>query len=648
MSASMMPPLVGVLRGNVSHFVASMGEAKAAAAEASTASSTAFQGLAGFGKAALFGVAGAALAVGAVSIHMAGDFQQSMTQLVTGAGESKANIDLVSKGILSMAGDVGVSAQQLASGMYMVESAGFHGAQGLEVMKTAAMGAKVGGADMSTVADALTSALNAYHEPASKATSVTNDLIATVASGKMHMEDLAGALGTVLPAASTAGVSLKEVTAAIATMTMQGTPAADAATYLRQTILQMENPSARAQKALKDVGLSGQQLAHDLGSKGLAATLAEATDAIGKKFPAGSAEYVAHLADMVGGTKSMQAALELTGGNMKVFQNNVTSIGAAAAAGGGQVQGWSDVQKDFNFQVDQAKASLESMGIQLGLVLIPIIQRGIVVVGQIVHYFKQHKDAAAEVAAAIAGPLVVAIGLYTIGMIQAAIATIAATWPLIAIMVAVAALSAGVIYAYNHWGWFRTAVNAAGSEIKSLMSWLSVVVPPIWHGFTTDISNAWNGLKAFGSWISNTFGPILEKMGGALKSAGGFLNSINPWAKHSPSLVENVESGVAAITGHYAGMARSIQGSMSGVGGAPGFGGAGGGFSSAAGGAAGAGKDVLQRLDQLIALDTDVHQFLETIATAVTTPINVSGADGALYALVQKVMRGRQRALVGG
>src|ERR1700724_220276 len=103
-------------------------------------------------------------------------------------------------------------------------------------------------------------------------------------SGNMPMQDLAASMGTVGPAAATAKVSLAEVTAAIATMTVQGTPAADAATYLRQTILQMENPSAKAQKALKDVGLGARQLATDLGKKGLAATLQEATDAIGKKF----------------------------------------------------------------------------------------------------------------------------------------------------------------------------------------------------------------------------------------------------------------------------------------------------------------------------------------------------------------------------
>lgn len=641
-----LPPLVGVLRGDVSNFVAKMGEAKAITAEAGGGITGAMGGMAAVGKAALFGVAGAAVAVGVVSVKMAGDFQSSMTQLVTGAGESKSNIDMVSKGILDMSGQVGISAQELAAGMYNIESAGYHGAQALDVLKASAQGAKVGGADMATVADALTSAMNAYRGSGMNANQMTNDLIATVASGKMHMQDLASSLGAVLPAASTAGVGLQDVSAAIATMTAQGTPAADAATYLRQTILQLENPSAKAKNALMDIGMSAKDVHKMLADPdtGLNGGLQVITEALGKKFGVGSQQYIAHLADIVGGTKSMQAALELTGPNMKTYNDNLLSIGKSTAFGKGSINGFSDVQKDFNFQVDQAKASLTSMGIQLGLVLIPYIQKGIVVVGQIIGYFKQHKDQALMVAAAVGGPLVVAIGLYAAAMIAAGIATLVANAGLILIMVAIGALAAGVIYAYNHWGWFRTAVNAAGAELKVFGGWMAANIPPLWHAFTTDISNAWNGLKAFGTWISNTFGPILDKMGQGLKTAGGFLNSINPWAKHSPSLVENVQSGVLAIAGHYSNMARSVLSSMGSLSGSPGFTGGGLSVTSSAGmNAAMDPSQLYQRLDRML----DFLELLETIATAMTTPVDVSGADGALYALIQKVMKGRARGLVG-
>lgn len=509
MGSNMLPPLIGVLRGDISHFAAKMGEAKAVAAEASGFNATAFGGMAAIGKTALLGIAGAAVGVGVVSLKMAGDFQDSMTKLVTGAGESKSNMDLVSKGILDMAGQVGMSAQDLASGMYMIESAGYHGAAGLEVLKTSAMGAKVGGADMATVANALTSALNAYHLPASQATSVTNDLIATVASGKMHMEDLASALGTVLPAASTAGVSLKEVSAAIATMTMQGTPAADAATYLRQTILQLENPSAKAQKALKDVGLSSHQLAEDLGKKGLAATLQEATDAISKKFAPGSSEYVAHLADMVGGTKSMQAALELSGKNMAVFKANAAGIGSAVAEGGNKVKGWDEVQGDFNFKMEAAKDKFGALAITLGTMLIPYVEKGMDMAARFADYLSKNKVAAEIFAVAIGGPILVAIAAYTVSMISAAVATVAATWPILLIIAAVAALAVGAVLLYNHWGQvvaffqgaFHTAITAVGGWFSALGATIHSIVTAtgtvLVNGFFAPI----NAVVGFFKWL---------------------------------------------------------------------------------------------------------------------------------------------------
>jgi len=174
------------------------------------------------------------------------------------------------------------------------------------------------------------------------------------------------------------------------------------------------------------------------------------------------------------------------------------------------------------------------------------------------------------VAAAIGGPLVFAMGAYTVSAISAGVASIpllvtfiALNAPIIAIVAAIALLSAGVVYAYNHWGWFRNAVNAAGTDLKAFAGWLGKEVPPIWRGFTKDISDAWTGLKNFGSWISNTFGPMLKGMSDAVQKAGGALNALNPFAKHSPSLVENVQAGTAIIAGHYQTMARSVQGSMS-------------------------------------------------------------------------------------
>jgi len=200
-------------------------------------------------------VAAGVLAVGVASVKMAADFQSATTLLTTGAGESEKNIKAVRDGLIAMAPAVGIGPTALAKAMFMVESAGFHGAAGLTVMKAAAEGAKIGGADATVVANGLTTALTDYHLPASQAAVVTSKLVATVAAGKTTMQDLSAALSTILPFASSFGVSLNDITGAMATMTGEGIDAATSATMLKFTMMSMANETPKGLKALASIGI---------------------------------------------------------------------------------------------------------------------------------------------------------------------------------------------------------------------------------------------------------------------------------------------------------------------------------------------------------------------------------------------------------
>ncbi|WP_459979683.1 phage tail tape measure protein, partial [Mycobacterium avium] len=78
------------------------------------------------------------------------------------AGESAQNLKAVSDGILQLAGQVGYSAQDLSNNMYMVEKAGYRGADGVNVLKAAAQGAKSENADLKEVLNGLTTSMNDF------------------------------------------------------------------------------------------------------------------------------------------------------------------------------------------------------------------------------------------------------------------------------------------------------------------------------------------------------------------------------------------------------------------------------------------------------------------------------------------------------
>ncbi len=163
-----------------------------------------------------------------------------------------------------MAVQTGTGTKQLTDGMYLIESAGYHGKAGLDVLRAAAEGAKVGNADLGTVANATTTIMKDYANQHISAAQAVNFLTATVANGKTTMQDLSGAMASILPTASAAGVSLRDVMGAMSTMTAEGVPAADAATYLKQTIIGLDAPSSLASKTLKSIGLNSSDVAAEM------------------------------------------------------------------------------------------------------------------------------------------------------------------------------------------------------------------------------------------------------------------------------------------------------------------------------------------------------------------------------------------------
>lgn len=245
--------------------------------------------MAGAGKFALMSVAAGAAAVAGESIHLAADFQETTTQLVTGGGESEAALGQVRQGLLKMAPAVGMGPVALAKAMFLVESAGYHGAAGLKVMQAAAEGAKIGGSDATVVADGLTTALTDYHLKASDAATITSQLVETVASGKTNMQDLAGSLHNVLPAAAAAHIGLQQVLGAMATMTGQGISADQASQDLANTIRQLQKPSQQQAAYMDQLGISVTKLQTGMGKVGLTGTMNTLVSAITEHMgPAGT------------------------------------------------------------------------------------------------------------------------------------------------------------------------------------------------------------------------------------------------------------------------------------------------------------------------------------------------------------------------
>lgn len=605
----------------------------ASAAKSGDAYSATWHKMQGASKMATLAIAGSAVVIGVESIKMAANFQAATTQLVTGAGESSKNLEMVRQGLLKMAPAVGMGPEALAKAMFLVESAGFHGADGLKVMQAAAEGAKIGGADATVVANGLTTAMSDYHLSASQAATVTSKLVTTVASGKTNMSELAGSLSSVAPVAAAAHVNLNQLLGAMATMTGEGISAQQSAQNLAGTISALSNPTAMQTKTMAQMGLSSIDVAKNLGKNGLTGTMTELTDAVlhhmgpaglvlqssfnqstiaaksaqdmlgklpkslqalgqkflenkvtqkewmaslkgqdvltanlGKQFATvakgangfsdslksggGSAKtFNAMMANMTGGTTGLNTALALSGSNASTFSANVKNIGSAAAEAGGHVKGWGDTQKDFNTQLDQAKAAISTVAISIGDKLLPVVTGATTGFMKFFNYLQANQPVAIALGITVGALAVGLSSLYvvtkTVQVAQAAWsmgmkAAAAAQWllnaamdanPIGIVVLALAGLVAGVVIAYNKIGWFKDGVNAAWKWVqdafKNTIGWIvNTGIPWLTGAWTNTVQFFTNSVGMFADWGKNTYGMFHDF---TTHTTGMFAD----WSKHT-------------------------------------------------------------------------------------------------------------------
>lgn len=506
-----LPPTVAYLLGNITDFKAKMDEAGVKAEETDAK----MKGL-GAGSAAMFlGLGAAVLGVGYESVKMASGFDQAMEMVHTQAGASQSEVDKLKGSVLALAPVVGMGPEQLATGLYHIESAGFRGAQAMDILTASAKLAQIGQSDFESTAQAVVGVMASQIKGVKDAADAGNLLNTTVGMGDMKMQQLAEAIGTgILPKAAAAGLSFEDVGAALATLTDNVTPANEAATRLGMTFSLMSASTPKAKTAFEQIGMTSTQLANDMrGPGGLSAALQDLKNHLDATYPPGKAvklslqeqqaelkTYSKSLADMgvpldqqktllaqfqknlessgsaavkqsaalsamFGGGKSSGTMMTLLG-EMDRFKSKTEAYGTAASRAAQAQEAWKAQQAQFSQQLKDMGARIDVAFIAIGQKLIPVLSRFLGWIQQGISWLGQHKAVLAVLAGVLAGALVSA--LYA--AVAATIAWTAAldVNPIFLVITAIAGLVGGLIYAYNHFKGFRDVVDAVGRFFKQL------------------------------------------------------------------------------------------------------------------------------------------------------------------------------------
>lgn len=506
---SFLPPVVAHLIADIGQFTAAMGTARAEMGTLAAANAK----LAAVGKVAMIGLGVAVAAVGYESVKLAMNFDQTLELIHTQAGAGRQEVEMMKKAILDLAPAVGLGPEKLAEGLYHIETTGFRGKEALDILTASARLAAMGLADLDVVTFAMSGTMAVGMKDIRDAADATNYLNAIVGMGDMRMEKLASAIGTgVLPAFKSAGLGMMDFGAAIATITDNSVGADEAATRLRMTISMMAAPSGPAIKALKSIGLSQYDLANDMRQpNGLLIAVKDLKKHL-EESGLSAVEQNAVIARAFGGGRTSSAIQTLLGETERL-ETKYHQLGDAESRAAKAQQAWADQQKQFKQQLHELTAQLQVWGIKLGNWIIPKLQES-------AKWMSTHTETVKIAAIAIGTILVVAIGAYTVAMVQAAIATIAATWEIMLIVLAIAAIGVGIYLLVKHWdvAWGFIKRTAMSVWNFLLLNWHTIWDNGIKKGAIAVwgwLVTAWNatvhGLSAAVGWIkSNVIDPIVN------------------------------------------------------------------------------------------------------------------------------------------
>lgn len=358
--------------------------AKAALAEAGVAADSFGGKAARLGKLAGTALAGGLVVAAGASVDLATKFQSSMELIHTQAGVSQKAIKGLSDGVLSLAGPVATAPQELSVGLFHLASQGLRGKQALDALRVAAEGAKVGQANLEDVTNALGAAMASHIKGVENLHQAMGALNATVGAGDMHMQDLADAMGTGLAAnARLAGVSLKDVSAALAVFGDNNIRGAKAGTALGSALRLMSAPSKTAASALASVGIGATDLAAKMaGPGGLQSAIALLKD---KMDAAGLSAIQQNqlLTQAFGGKQSTGVKLLID--EFGRFKTKEEEVAAGANKFG---DAWKSTTETASFKFDQFKASMEALGIKLGTVLLPGVTKAVDALNTLIAWFE--------------------------------------------------------------------------------------------------------------------------------------------------------------------------------------------------------------------------------------------------------------------
>lgn len=484
------------------------------------------------------------------STKSASDFQNGMAKMSTLFDTSKTSVSDLSKEFLTLSNKTGLSASELAEAGYQALSAGQSVDKVGKFVETAGNLAKAGFTSTTTAVDVLTTAMNAYGSSAGSADQIANKLVRTQNLGKTTVDELASAMGKVIPTASSMGVNINNLTSGYVSLTKQGIATAEATTYMNSMFNELGDSGTTLGGVIKEkTGKSFQECMNS------GMSLADVLQ-ITKQY---ADENGIAYNELWSSAEAGKAGLAILNGGVDEFNQTVETMASDTDDVGEAL----DKLETPSVKAHKAINQIKNSGIELGTAFIgalaPTLEKVCGIVEKATTWFSSLDDhtktmiATAMGIGAVASPVLIIGGKIIsgigsmVGKIGTAISTIsslsgsigglsgvlsAITSPIGLVVVAITALIAIFVALYNTNEDFRNTVQSAWATIKETISTVIEAVKELISAFIQLVKQAWD---AWGqdiiNVVTNAFNYISTFIDSALKIVQAVIQTVTALIK---------------------------------------------------------------------------------------------------------------------
>jgi len=586
----MMPELSVLLRARDELTPALQNAAKQAnqvVADMQTQLSSAGKAMTNAGKTLSLGVTAPLVAGGAAAFKLGADFDTAFREVNTMLRATADEQAAYKAGILEISSATGIAATDVVDAYYQIVSAGYRGADSLDILDTAMRGATGGAADATATTQALTKAMNIFElTGADGATQAMDTFFGIVDSGLLSFGEMASAFPRASSNAAGLGVSIEEAGAMLATLSKVLGSTDQAATATDAVFRSLISPSEELAALYEEWGVSSGPEAIDKYG-GVTGVLDELERATGGQVTA--------IKDLFASDEAMRGALPLLTSSYDDFHAALETVAGSTGRTG---ENFDELTAGPGFQMQQSATlitnALIALGAELDSVLGPIIEDVTGLIKDAASWFGklpepvQRGAIVAGLLAAALGPVLMGIGLMTqglgvaIGLLNgAAAATIvhqgasilaaiamkgvtAAQWllnaaltanPIGIVLVAVGLLVAALVLLWQNNETVREKLTAAWNAIKDFFV-------DVWDRITGLFKGGMDAVRGFVmapiDWVkdlSKHWDAIKEAMLGPIMAAYEKIKKVVGWIKDllaplSGGAEEGMTAGIAA--GSYA------------------------------------------------------------------------------------------------